>query len=310
MRSSLVNTRTEACRKALRYFTGLSSPSVTDNSAIFSSSPRSQEAGQTRLPTFSMNSRSVASRSTASSAVETWSASRWQAPLVTTACTRRSVCRARRSASFWVCTSPVTTARRRVRPRSARVRSSRAVFPAPGEEIRLNAGTPARASRSRTPAASSSLLAMTRSRTSIVRTAIVDLQVADSQHVARPPLDQRRGAREGRHAEQRLEAERQAAQLDARLLADLEAHRAEERQRLTAQALLRDAADLEGDAHLMHGRAPSAGPRHGPTPRAASPPRPRRRPAARAARRSARWTSPPGPARARPRPCPGGGCRA
>src|SRR5512134_130020 len=245
MRSSLVSTRTEACRKALGYFTGLSSPSVTDSSAIFSSSPRSQEAGQTRLPTFSMNSRSVASRSTASSAVETWSASRWQAPLVTTAWTRRSVCRARRSASFWVCTSPVTTARRRVLPRSARVRSSSAVLPAPGDEIRLNAGTPARASRVRTPAASSSLRAMTRSRTSIVRTAIVDLQIADAQHVAGAPLDQRRRAGERRRPQQGLEAERQAAELDPGVVAHLETHRAQGRQRLEPQALLRDAADLE-----------------------------------------------------------------
>ena len=39
------------------YFSGLSSPSVTERMATLAASPRSHTAGQTRLPTFSMNSR-------------------------------------------------------------------------------------------------------------------------------------------------------------------------------------------------------------------------------------------------------------
>ena len=39
------------------YLSGLSSPSVTDSTTTLCASPRSKAAGQTRLPTFSMNSR-------------------------------------------------------------------------------------------------------------------------------------------------------------------------------------------------------------------------------------------------------------
>src|SRR5262249_2668691 len=52
-RSVLVITATSALLKMGGYLSGLSSPSVTDISTSRRFSPRSYEAGQTRLPTFS-----------------------------------------------------------------------------------------------------------------------------------------------------------------------------------------------------------------------------------------------------------------
>ena len=94
-----------------------------------------------------------------------WAASRWHAPPVTTAWTSRLVCRARRSASFWVCTSPVTTAIPSSSPRASRVRSRSRVFPEPGEETRLKVVTPASVRRRRTSAARASRWRESRSPT-------------------------------------------------------------------------------------------------------------------------------------------------
>src|SRR5512143_1616184 len=265
-RSSLVSTTVRACWNIFGYLTGLSSPSVTENSTTFALSPRSQLAGQTRLPTFSMNSRSVASRSIASSAVSICRASRWQAPAVMTAWTSRSVCRARRSASFWVCTSPVITLSTSSWPRSASVRSSRSVLPAPGDETRFSAGTCDASRRSRTCSASSSSLAMIRSRTSIVRTAIVHLQIREAQHRTGPAQDQRTRAPKRRLIQQRLQTELEVPDLYPGVVADLDADGAHRRECVRAEALLGHAADLERQAELMHAPEPPAvGPRD-PTP--------------------------------------------
>ena len=56
-RSTLLSTMSEAAANMSGYFSGLSSPSVTERMATFAASPRSHTAGHTRLPTFSMNSR-------------------------------------------------------------------------------------------------------------------------------------------------------------------------------------------------------------------------------------------------------------
>jgi hypothetical protein len=56
--SFLLMTATSALLKIVGYFSGLSSPSVTDISTSRRFSPRSYEDGQTRFPTFSMNRKS------------------------------------------------------------------------------------------------------------------------------------------------------------------------------------------------------------------------------------------------------------
>src|SRR5208282_1354295 len=57
-RSIFVRTATSALLKIVGYFSGLSSPSVTDIRTSRMFSPRSYEDGHTRLPTFSMKRKS------------------------------------------------------------------------------------------------------------------------------------------------------------------------------------------------------------------------------------------------------------
>ena len=57
-RSVLLSSMSSAAANMSEYLSGLSSPSVTDSTTILAASPRSHSAGQTRLPTFSMNSSS------------------------------------------------------------------------------------------------------------------------------------------------------------------------------------------------------------------------------------------------------------
>ncbi len=64
-KSALLSSTRSAARNITGYLAGLSSPSVTDNRVTLTWWPRSKLAGQTRLPTFSMNSRSTPSRSMA-----------------------------------------------------------------------------------------------------------------------------------------------------------------------------------------------------------------------------------------------------
>ena len=55
-RSDLLSSIRSAAANMSGYLSGLSSPSVTENTTTLCASPRSNAAGQTRLPTFSMNS--------------------------------------------------------------------------------------------------------------------------------------------------------------------------------------------------------------------------------------------------------------
>src|SRR5262245_30599462 len=77
-RSTLFRTRTFPARNMCGYLSGLSSPSVTDTTTTRTRSPRSNSAGQTRLPTFSMIriERGCGARRRSPSA--SMSASRWQ----------------------------------------------------------------------------------------------------------------------------------------------------------------------------------------------------------------------------------------
>jgi ankyrin repeat protein len=115
-RSTLVTTTTSAVLKTVGYLSGLSSPSVTDRRTTRSASPRSNVAGQTRLPTFSTNRKSRSSGRHPSSAPATMSASRWQTvPVVI--CRNGAPLRASRWASLSVARSPTRAATRWDRPR-------------------------------------------------------------------------------------------------------------------------------------------------------------------------------------------------
>src|SRR5664279_413603 len=139
-------------------------------------------------------------------------------------------------------------------PRAARVASRSVVLPAPGDDTRLIAATPWAARVDLTSAAISSLRAITRSRTSIVRTAIVDLQIRHAQHVASAGQDVRLGSGERRSGEHGLEAELEARRLDARALADVDGN-GHELRRGSAELFFGDAGDLHRDTHLVHGAA-------------------------------------------------------
>ena len=62
------------------YLSGLSSPSVIAATITRTSSPTRNSAGQTRLPTFSITSRSISASGTDGSAERTMLASRWHSP--------------------------------------------------------------------------------------------------------------------------------------------------------------------------------------------------------------------------------------
>ena len=148
------------------YLSGLSSPSVTDRITTLASSPRSHSAGQTRLPTFSMNSSdwgpcpcpcpcpwswswswcpcawSCSARR--AKACATMGASRWQPLPVLTWMAGTPVARMR-SASCEVCWSPSITARGSSGCcccKARMVAHSSVVLPEPGLETRLSARTP------------------------------------------------------------------------------------------------------------------------------------------------------------------------
>src|SRR5512132_2523589 len=97
-RSTLVTSISSAAANILAYFSGLSSPSVTDNSTTRAASPRSKAAGQTRLPTFSMKTTEPSSGASAGKASPTMRASRWQ-PLPVLICTAGTPVARMRSAS-------------------------------------------------------------------------------------------------------------------------------------------------------------------------------------------------------------------
>src|SRR5450755_512883 len=140
------------------YFAGLSSPSVVLTTTALRSSPRSQPAGQTRLPTFSTKSMSIASRSICVRAARTICASRWQAPCVMIWMLSPPAA-SMRSASAAVSTAPSITPSLKRPFRCLIVCSSNVVLPAPAELIILIVRRPRACSVCRISRATSSLAA-------------------------------------------------------------------------------------------------------------------------------------------------------
>ena len=79
-RSILLMTTSSQVRNMSGYLSGLSSPSVTEETITRASSPTRNSAGQTRLPTFSITSRSRSCSGISGSALRTMLASRWHSP--------------------------------------------------------------------------------------------------------------------------------------------------------------------------------------------------------------------------------------
>ena len=76
----MLTTTSSQVRNISGYLSGLSSPSATDATIARASSPTRNSAGQTRLPTFSISSRSISSSGSAGIAERTMFASRWHSP--------------------------------------------------------------------------------------------------------------------------------------------------------------------------------------------------------------------------------------
>src|SRR3954451_10472726 len=147
-RSILLITTRSATENIYGYLSGLSSPSVTDATTTLAASPRSNSAGQTRLPPFSTKTRDPRAGRSSSSARASMSASRWQPAPVLIWTTGAPALRIR-SASRRVSCSPSTTAIGRLDASSVIVRCSRDVLPEPGELMRLRATMPCSASQAR-----------------------------------------------------------------------------------------------------------------------------------------------------------------
>src|SRR5690606_9359527 len=167
-RSTLVSSIRSAARNICGYLSGLSAPSVTDMITTFARSPRSNSAGQTRLPTFSIITTEPSGGPSSRIPRATMSASRWQ-PLPVLICTAAQPVARIRSASRPLAWSPSTTDTASSPPTSRMVRSSSVVLPAPGELIRLSATIPCSAKKRRFDAASWSFLASTSSSSVITR---------------------------------------------------------------------------------------------------------------------------------------------
>src|SRR5215468_7278827 len=159
-RSVLLTSTRPALRNMCGYLTGLSAPSVTEASTTRCDSPRSNRAGQTRFPTFSITTTEPSGGFSAVRASRTIAASRWHPVPVWTGTTLQPAARIR-SASSAVSWSPSMTPMTSSPARSLAVRSSSVVLPAPGELIRLSARMPRARSQSRFCRASSSLRAST-----------------------------------------------------------------------------------------------------------------------------------------------------
>ena len=122
----------------------MSSPSVTLNTTTRASSPISNSAGQTRLPTFSTISKSISSRSSPPTAFSITWAARWQSPPNSSVliCTTGTPLTASRSASLVVQMSPTITALLICGVMRTSVFSRVVVFPEPGELITLRTKMP------------------------------------------------------------------------------------------------------------------------------------------------------------------------
>ena len=140
----LTSTSSQA-RNISGYLSGLSSPSVTEQTMIRASSPTRNSAGQTRLPTFSITSRSMSAerqrgeRRAHHVRVEMALAAE---PGVGVELVDRDVQQRRAGRRRSVpCTSPSSTPARTPLARPASARSSSGVLPAPGALIRLTTVT-------------------------------------------------------------------------------------------------------------------------------------------------------------------------
>ena len=134
----MLTTSRSAAENMWGYFSGLSSPSVTEMTTTRAVSPRSNSAGHTRFPTFSTNTTLSVGGSSASSPRRSMSASRWH-PAPVLICTTGTPVDRMRSASRWVSWSPSMTATGRAPWSSPIVRCSNVVLPDPGELIMLSA---------------------------------------------------------------------------------------------------------------------------------------------------------------------------
>src|SRR5215472_6632131 len=159
-RSVLLTSTRPALRNMCGYLTGLSAPSVTEASTTRCASPRSNRAGQTRFPTFSITTTEPSGGFSAVRASRTIAASRWH-PVPVLTCTTLQPAARIRSASSAVSWSPSMTPMTSSPARSLAVLSGSVVLPAPGELIRLSARMPRARSQSRFCRASSSLRAST-----------------------------------------------------------------------------------------------------------------------------------------------------
>src|SRR5271157_263763 len=143
-RSVLLMTTASARTKRPGYLMGFSSPSATDSTASFSSSPRSYDDGHTRFPTFSMTSSRTPVKDCCLTISCIMCAVRWQEPLVSIwiACAP-ALSSLSLSSCVWM--SPVITRRERpILPASA---SRMDVLPDPGELIMLTTAMPASLNR-------------------------------------------------------------------------------------------------------------------------------------------------------------------
>ena len=142
------------------YLSGLSAPSVTEMTTTLLCSPRSNSAGHTRLPTFSMNSNDRGCR------IERLERAADHLRVEMTPRARVDLYRARSGGAdtFGVEQRFLVTFDHRHRPMapsSRIVRSSRVVLPAPGELVTLNARISRSASHCRFCSASRSFFART-----------------------------------------------------------------------------------------------------------------------------------------------------
>ena len=129
------------------YFSGLSSPSVTESTTTLCASPRSNAAGQTRLPTFSMNSAEPGGGASVSRAWPTICASRWQPlPVLIWIAGRAGGADALGVVGGLLIALDHATAMRSFS--ASIVLTSRVVLPEPGLETTLSANTP-RAAKAR-----------------------------------------------------------------------------------------------------------------------------------------------------------------
>src|SRR6201999_2438388 len=144
-KSILLSKTTSTDRNITGYFSGLSSPSVTEDNIAFACSPTSNSAGQTRLPTFSMITRSNPGRSRPGSARLTMGASRWHSPpnpLLVLSSDTWAPRPLSFAASRSVAMSPSTTPIENSPASSSSVACNTVVLPDPGELIRLTARIP------------------------------------------------------------------------------------------------------------------------------------------------------------------------